>query len=541
MNSGPQTLYPALQAWAVSAREAGWLGDRELSRLEQVEQQQAEALFQGQGERPLIVAFFGGTGVGKSSLLNRLAGAPIARVGVQRPTSQEVTLYLHRSCRLTDLPQDLPLDETRIAYHDDDSRRLVAWLDLPDIDSVEARHRQLVQAWLPYVDWLIYVVSPERYQDEQGWRFVQQRGGRHAWLFVMNQWDLGGTEAQIEDFSRRLRGEGFRSPIILRTRCGPEAGDDDFPRLEQTITQAIRAYGLERLQQLGTQAREQELRRIGADYLERLGRCRLAAFQEGWQQVVDSHLDSIRAELAQNRGLLTRSYAAPRVSWWRRPKAEAVDLGPDRLLDQLWGERIETRVEELVIELENTLLQHDLPRRPFEAGLARLRDDARNRFREAARQPVLQALTRPGGAVRRATHRLLSALSWLLPLGAAGWAAFHLVRQFYLGTRGEGAFLGLDFAVHAILLIGLAWFIPWLLGLKLEPDPAAIVEGALKAGSEAGVQALQSLAQEVLSGSCAGVDGLEQALTRLLETPAEPPSPLPVADWKRTANPREGG
>jgi len=82
MNDRLQTLHLALTQWAQEARQAGWINDRELARLQQVEQQQAETLFQGQGERPLIVAFFGGTGVGKSSLLNRLAGGEIARVGV---------------------------------------------------------------------------------------------------------------------------------------------------------------------------------------------------------------------------------------------------------------------------------------------------------------------------------------------------------------------------------------------------------------------------------------------------------------------------
>ena len=46
-------------------------------------------------ERPLVVGLFGGTGVGKSSLLNRLADADIARTGVVRPTSMEITVYLH--------------------------------------------------------------------------------------------------------------------------------------------------------------------------------------------------------------------------------------------------------------------------------------------------------------------------------------------------------------------------------------------------------------------------------------------------------------
>ncbi len=543
MNDRLQTLHLALTQWAQGARQAGWIDDRELARLQQVEQQQAEALFQEQGERPLIVAFFGGTGVGKSSLLNRLAGGEIARVGVERPTSQEVTLYLHRSCRLASLPDELPLDETRIAYHDDDSRRLVAWLDLPDIDSVEARHRQLVQAWIPYVDWLVYVVSPERYQDDQGWRFVQQRGGRHAWLFIINQWDLGGADEQLQDFSRRLREEGFKAPIILRTSCVPGAVDDDFPQLEQTIARAIDAYGLERLQQLGSQAREQELLGIGNAYATRLAGCRLAALHEAWQAVVGPHLDSIRAELALNRALLTRGYERQATPWWRRRRGAVIGQGPDQLLDGLWGERIDTRLQELSTDLENLLLQRGVPRQPFQHGLECLRRDGHKRFRQAAGPPVCQLLAQPGGASRRALRRLFGGLSWLLPLGAAGWAAYHLVQRFYLGTRGEQAFLGFDFAIHSLLLIGLAWFIPWLLQLKLEPDSAAIVGGALKAGCESGVGELDLMAMQVLNQSCAGLSELEVNLAQLMAASSEVDLQLqerpPEAAWQRGISTRE--
>ena len=70
------------------------------------------------------------------------------------------------------------------------ARRDVAWLDMPDIDSVEARNKSLVLSWLPYVDWLIYVVSPERYRDDVGWRLLEElpredlsRLGDAAWAW----------------------------------------------------------------------------------------------------------------------------------------------------------------------------------------------------------------------------------------------------------------------------------------------------------------------------------------------------------------------
>ncbi|MCB1882253.1 MAG: 50S ribosome-binding GTPase, partial [Gammaproteobacteria bacterium] len=180
MNQLFEQQHQQLERWSASAVAEGWLATRDIDRLREIERQQAEAIFSRKGQRPLIVAFFGGTGVGKSTLLNRLAGESIARTGVERPTSHEVTLYLHGDYRLGEFPADLPVDETRIAYHSDDRRRLIAWLDMPDFDSVEEHHRELVQAWLPYVDWIIYVVSPGRYQDDIGWRIVQHRGGKHS-------------------------------------------------------------------------------------------------------------------------------------------------------------------------------------------------------------------------------------------------------------------------------------------------------------------------------------------------------------------------
>jgi predicted GTPase len=154
------------------------------------------------GTRPLIVAFMGGTGVGKSSLLNRLAGKAIAKAGIVRPTSREVTLFHHRSVVMEHLPEQLPLSKINISQHEDEEKKNIVWIDMPDFDSTEQSNKQLVLQWLPYIDVLIYVVSPERYRDEKAWRLLLSEGARHAWLFVFNQWDRGRLE-QYQDFNRQ--------------------------------------------------------------------------------------------------------------------------------------------------------------------------------------------------------------------------------------------------------------------------------------------------------------------------------------------------
>jgi len=99
-----------------------------------------------------VLALVGGTGVGKSSLLNALAGAPVSPASPRRPTTSEPVAWVPGAEReaLGSLLDWLGVSEVR--EHRADGLGSIAILDLPDMDSVVGAHRERVEALLPLVD-----------------------------------------------------------------------------------------------------------------------------------------------------------------------------------------------------------------------------------------------------------------------------------------------------------------------------------------------------------------------------------------------------
>jgi hypothetical protein len=112
-----------------------------------------------------VLALVGGTGVGKSSLLNALAGDAVSAASARRPTTSDPVAWIPRqeADALAPVLAWLGVDEIRT--HPADDLGSVAILDLPDMDSVEAAHRDRVEAVLPRVDAVAWVTDPEKYGD----------------------------------------------------------------------------------------------------------------------------------------------------------------------------------------------------------------------------------------------------------------------------------------------------------------------------------------------------------------------------------------
>jgi hypothetical protein len=224
-----RTLSPMLRRLERNVR--AWLEGKHVTPLDLVTHATLEGLANDlkhqaddlDAEQPLLVVMLmGGTGVGKSTLMNALAGGAVAQASFQRPTTRDPVVYYHDSIK-TDKFNPL-LRTMRLAQHDRPALKQKVIVDLPDLDSNVIAHREIARQLLGVADVVLSVGSQEKYHDQIVWdEFLKQRK-RRAFAFVMNKWDRclhagAAGKRPDEDLEDDLKGLGFEKPLIFRTNA----------------------------------------------------------------------------------------------------------------------------------------------------------------------------------------------------------------------------------------------------------------------------------------------------------------------------------
>jgi 50S ribosome-binding GTPase len=176
-----------------------------------------------------VLALAGGTGVGKSTLLNAIAGQNVSPASARRPTTSVAVAWVpsSRGRELAGLLQWLGVTEVR--EHAGGALADVAVLDLPDFDSIALEHRERVDALLPRVDAVAWIVDPEKYKDHVMHRgYLSEFAPRiRRQIVVLNRSDLlapGDAGRVAEDMRVQLRRDGAGDVDVLVTRAREGAG-----------------------------------------------------------------------------------------------------------------------------------------------------------------------------------------------------------------------------------------------------------------------------------------------------------------------------
>lgn len=155
-------------------------------------------------EAPLVVATFGGTGTGKSSLVNALIGEEVTTSGRQRPTTRQPVLIAHSQTPLQEM--GLPLEDVEVIQRDADLLRDIILLDCPDPDTAEGAspgsHLERLRALLPYCDVLLYVSTQQKYRSSRVSTELKTAAAGCRMIFVQSHADL--DEDIREDWKRTL-------------------------------------------------------------------------------------------------------------------------------------------------------------------------------------------------------------------------------------------------------------------------------------------------------------------------------------------------
>jgi GTP-binding protein EngB required for normal cell division len=434
-----------------------------------------------------VVALAGGTGSGKSSLFNRLAGADFSTVGVTRPVTSEAHACVWGVAGSGPLlewlgvPRRYRYARSSALDSGEQSMSGLVLVDMPDHDSVMGHATDLVDRLVGLSDLMIWVLDPQKYADAAVHRrfLVPLAGHSEVIAVVLNQADVL-TAAQIEDcvldLRRLLDSENLHDVQVL-------------------VTSAVTGAGIEELRKLlidAVTARRASAAHIAADVDKAVGRFRPyaevdetiigagqrprmpadAAGRLAAEFAGAAGADAISESLRRARELRALDYIGWPVTWLaerlaRRNPARKIRLG--KLWQELRGLTTgPSGAQQADVDSALTRLADEVTPPLPKPWSRTVREAVRSRAGEipaALGNQIGEALPAESGAERwwRLAGVVQGLLLGLALIGIAWFGTLVVVGVFKAATGLPSAFTTVWLLPVAVLLVAVALLAGWLL------------------------------------------------------------------------------
>ncbi len=472
----------------------------------------------------LVIALVGGSGVGKSTLLNALAGDELAKTSEFRPCTALPTVY-H--------PPGITLDFGEWHCVSGSALEQLVIVDTPDSDTIVREHRARVVKVLGECDLVMVCASAEKYLDEATASLLRPLQDERELVCVETKARME-TESIQDHWLSRLKEQGLAVGPYFRI-CALKALDDkltghdtiddgfDFQRLETFLRDELNRERIRRIKRsnvsgllaktvttLKCEVENEELNLEALD--ERIDACQ--------RQLTQEALDLVRERLfgeshlwrfALGREVATRAKGFV-LTLFRI--LEAVRNAPARLVGRLpWlvknaaGQRAAALLTDKDLfedqrlftapELETryTAIQSALALALAQAGFSGMSRSGCEGFQHALGESVAAMLRGP--ARQQLLKRARRLASWPLafladapPLAFAGFFAYKTVRAFFSTTLLDGSYF-----IHAACVLSII-LLTELLGISL----------AARASAWSARRAAGKLLQETLATQVAAFD-----------------------------------
>jgi energy-coupling factor transporter ATP-binding protein EcfA2 len=197
-------------------------------------------------DEPLVVVLAGGTGAGKSTLANTLAGSVVAATSARRPTTTAPTVIgrpaeLDSVLRWGVLAAEAQRAALRTAPLESAPDGLII-VDALDVDSVETANRDTTERLLEVADVWVWLATARTYADEAGMAYLRQAARLDvSTLVVLTQASEAEAAEILPDLMEKLAAVEHQAVEIAHLPTAAIDGERLPDTLAAPVLERIRA------------------------------------------------------------------------------------------------------------------------------------------------------------------------------------------------------------------------------------------------------------------------------------------------------------